>query len=137
MPLLYATADDLATFIESPTPPAGAERLIKGASALVRSATRAALYDTTSAGLPSDPDVAEAFKDATCAQAAEWARRGIDPASGVTPGRPQSSSIGGATVNWGTTGGMSDEDTLRELIPDAAWYLESAGLLSGPVQVWG
>lgn len=134
--LVYATADDLATFTGQDAP-ANADRLLKGASALVRVATRAALYDTTTEGLPSDTDIAEAFRDATSAQAAEWARRGIDPASGITPAKPQSSGIGGASVNWGTTGGMSDEDTLAQLIPDALWYLDAAGLLSGQPLVWG
>jgi len=134
--LVYATPDDLSTFTGQPAPD-NAARLLRGASMLVRRATRAALYDTTSAGLPSDPDTAEAFKDATCAQAAEWARRGIDPATGVTPAKPASSSIGGASINWGTPGGLSDQDALEQLIPDALWYLDSAGLLSGQPIVWG
>lgn len=136
MPLVYATSDDLATFTGNPAPD-NAARLLKGASALVRTATRAALYDVTSTGLPSDPDIAEAFRDATCAQAAEWIDKGVDPASGTAPGVPQSSGIGGATVNWGAPGGLTPEQTLHQLVPDALWYLEAAGLLSGTVQVWG
>lgn len=134
--LLYATTADLAEFTSEPAP-ANADRLLKGASALVRIATRTALYDTDSTGLPTDPDIVEAMRDATCAHAAEWARRGIDPASGVTPAVPKSSSIGPASVNWGTTGGLSDEDTLVQLVPDASWYLDAAGLLNGTPVVWG
>jgi len=136
VPLVYATADDLTTFLGEAAP-ANADRLLKGASNLVRTATRAALYDVTSAGLPSDPDVAEAFRDAACAQAAEWIDKGVDPGAGTAPAAPQSSGIGGATVNWGAPGGLTPEQTLTQLIPDARWYLEAAGLVSGVVQVWG
>lgn len=136
MPLVYATADDLTEFLGTAAPD-NADRLLKGASALVRRETRAALYDVTSTGLPSDPDIAEAFRDATCAQAAEWIDNGADPAAGTSPGVPQSSGIGGATVNWGAPGGLTPEQTLHQLIPDALEYLDAAGLLSGTVQVWG
>lgn len=134
--LVYADADDLATFTGTPAPD-NADRLLKGASALARAATRAAIYDTDSTGMPTDTDIIEAFRDATCAQAAEWIDKGVDPAAGTSPGAPQSSSIGGASVNWGSPGGLTPEQTLTQLIPDALWYLEAAGLLSGTVQVWG
>jgi hypothetical protein len=134
--LVYATPDELTTFLGEAAPD-NADRLLRGASGLVRSATRAALYDVTSTGMPSDPDIAEAFRDATCAQAAEWISSGVNPAAGTSPGTPKASGIGGANVQWDSPGGLTPEQTLTQLIPDAVWYLDSAGLLSGTVQVWG
>lgn len=61
---------------------AEAAPLLRAASGIVRHATRAALYDVDGAGKPSDPDVIEAFRDATCAQVAFWRSARIDPAAG-------------------------------------------------------
>lgn len=134
--LVYATADDLTTFLGEAAPD-NADRLLRGASALVRAATRAALYDVTSAGLPSDPDVAEAFRDSTCAQAAEWISTGVEPGSGTAPGAVKASSIGGASITYEATGGLTPVQTLHQLIPDALLYLDAAGLLGGQPLVWG
>lgn len=137
MPLVYATPEQLTTFLGAPAP-ANAAKLLRAASALVRSATRTAIYTVTATGIPSDPDVAEAFRDATCAQAEAWITLGIDPTAGPAGvgGTPQSSSIGGASINYGPRAAAQDQDkadTLTRLVPDALWYLDSAGVLSGPV----
>lgn len=138
MSLVYATVADLTAVLGEATPDdATATRMLRTASGLVRRATRAALYNTTATGLPSDPDVAEAFRDATTAQVQAWVTLGVDPLGGpaAVTGTPQSSSIGPASVNYGTRPGADQDrvDTLTALVPDAADYLDATGL---PVAVW-
>ncbi len=139
MPLTYATKAELATFTDTPGGglPAKADRWLALASALVRSATRTAVYDTLSTGAPSDSDVSDAFRDATCAQVAAWIEQDIDPtlgAGGIT-GVAQSSGIGGASVNWGSDAQWAAKAaTVDELTPEALTYLVD---LDRAVTVWG
>lgn len=137
--LVYATPEDLATWTKQ-TAPEGAAQLLRSASGMVRHATRTALYDTTPAGLPSDPDVADAMRDATCAQAAAWAALGVDPATGPAgvAGQVQSSSILSADVTYAAREGADADKvaTLTALVPDAVMVLEQAGLLAGAPVVY-
>ena len=124
--LVYATVEDLTAELGATTPEDPAPYL-RAASALVRQATRRAVYDTTATGAPSDPDVAEAFRDATTAQVRAWVELGVDPRNGPAgvTGAPQSSSIGSASVTYGAREG-ADVDriaTLSELVPAAADFL--------------
>lgn len=80
--LVYAVPDDLVLGQWLSSAPTDATSLIRMASALVRHATRRDLYDTEPSGLPADDDIAEAMRDATCAQAAMWSKAGIDPVAG-------------------------------------------------------
>src|SRR5699024_12099949 len=50
---------------------------------LFRSTTRNDLYDVTPAGLPSEDEIADAFRDATCAQVAAMIAADIDPDAGI------------------------------------------------------
>ncbi|WP_127572774.1 hypothetical protein [Georgenia faecalis] len=77
----YATPADLATGDWLEDTPANAARLLRAASTLVANATRTAVYDVDTDGMPTGR-AAEAMRDATCAQAATWVALGIDPAKG-------------------------------------------------------
>lgn len=97
---IYATEQDLT---EWPVTPTGHEQAaLRAASALVEDATLTAIYDVDADGMPTDPDVRAAFRDATLAQVEAWAALGIDPrkgaagatAAGVVTGK----SIGGASI---------------------------------------
>lgn len=138
MPLTYATEADLDTYTDGADTPDNVGRLLGYASRLVRSATRTAVYDTTSTGAPSDPDVADAFRDATCAQVTAWINLRVDPTTGrggVT-GSPQSSSIGSGTVNYGNRPGADDDRaaTIDQLVPEALAYLQD---VPTRVTIWG
>jgi hypothetical protein len=140
MPLTYATTADLSDFTDTPEEdlPAKHERWLTLASALVRDATRTAVYDTEPSGAPSDSDVADAFTNATCAQVAAWMDLGVDPTTGpggVDPGVVESSGIGGATVKWSSSAqATAKAATVDELVPEAMLYLVD---LERVVTVWG
>lgn len=53
-------------------PPEDLSRLLDRASEVIRDSTRTALYDVDTDDLPTDTDVAAAFRDATCAQVENW-----------------------------------------------------------------
>lgn len=77
MPRIYATADDLATYTGS-SAPADADALLAKASRMLDGAVfRLCWYLTDpDTGLPTDPTVTAALRDATCAQAAWWGELG-------------------------------------------------------------
>ncbi|GMA22282.1 hypothetical protein GCM10025864_44470 [Luteimicrobium album] len=137
MSLVYATPADLAAWTGTAAP-ANAVTLLRVASGLVRRATVTAWYATNDTGAPTDPDVVQAFSDATCAQAATWATLGIDPTTaGVdtgTGGRVVASrALGPANISYA---GADDTAARRaqladDLTPEALGILADAGLVRG------
>ena len=101
---VYATTADLTTWSEAPAP-ANAAGLLRSASLLVEAATKAAVYDTGADGKPTAGAVADAFRDATCAQAAMWSAAGIDPAGGgVASSAPvRSKKLGSGAIDYDTS----------------------------------
>lgn len=136
--ILYATSTDLASWTGQAAPD-DAAALLRSASVLVRTATRAALYDVDSAGKPSDAVILGAFRDATCAQAAAWSAAKINPAEqGLGLGEPGvvSKSMGGRTVQYADLSGSVTIQQQRataatELCPEARNILAAEGLLDG------
>jgi hypothetical protein len=78
---IYATPAEYEAFTGQPAP-TNAARLLARASRLVSRDTKAALFEADPAGYPTDPDIRDAFREATCAQVAEWARRESAAADG-------------------------------------------------------
>lgn len=138
MPLIYATAVDLADWTKTPAPD-NADILLREASILVADACLADIYDTTPDHMPTDPSLRDAMRDATCAQAAFWAQHGIDPTAGRA-GMTEvvtASSIDGASVS--TNAGeleAAKAESLDGLIPSAVRILRTAGLGSNLVRSW-
>jgi hypothetical protein len=136
--LIYATPGDLTSWSGNPAPD-NATGLLRSASSLVGRYTRAARYRTTTDGLPSDPPVAEAFRDATTAQAAFWATNGIDPNAGslaeMSKGHAIGKSIKGASVNYSVTLVENSNKARTQAVTvlcDEAWLiLDNAGLVGG------
>lgn len=129
--LIYATASDLAAWTGSAAP-ANSVALLRSASLTVRRGTLSAVYLVDSDGAPTNTDDLDAFRDATCAQAAALAANGIDPAAGPGGdlGMIQSTSIGSASVTFASdsaTAGLR-RSLLTDLCPEAAEILSSAGL---------
>ncbi len=142
--LTYATAADFNEQATSDLTVEQISRLLTTASRLVRLATKTAIYDVDSAGKPSDPDVLEAFRDATVIHAQALATAGItSPSAGATAGAGgvvASASILGASITYAagsnSSGATADREALlAQLCPDALWCLESAGLVRA-VQTW-
>lgn len=135
MTLVYAVPDDLAAWTGSAAP-ANATPLLRSASLLVRDATASAFYAADTTGLPTDPATLQAFKDATCAQAAFWAANGIDPAAGALPtaGVLRGKKLGSASLDYDTAAAASQAvlqarmDSVEALVPEAVRILRGAGV---------
>ena len=131
---VYAVEADLADSEYLPkgtTAPTGAEatRLLTRASRRVDRLLLAAIYDTDDTGAPTDPDVAAAVRDATCAQAAWWLETGDESGAAA---RYQSVGIGSVNLTRRTSDDQDDTTS-----PDAVDVLTQAGLFTqGPV-LWG
>lgn len=129
--LMYATSGDVERWIGAP-PPEKAEALIRRASVMVGVATRMARYATTPAGMPVDPDIVDALRDATTAQVAAWHTAGIDATSEEVTARVAKTSLDGASLDYDTR--AADEKTLAlrtTLCDEARDILDLAGLLGG------
>jgi hypothetical protein len=127
----YATTADYANATGA-APPAGARLLLSRASARIDELLVAAVYAVDEDGMPTDPAVVEALRDATCAQARYMTATGGDDAgdgySQVSIGNVSMSGrmLGGT---GGSSGGRYSDDTLG--------ILRRAGLLYGkPWVAW-
>ncbi|TDP29765.1 hypothetical protein [Nocardia ignorata] len=132
--LIYAQPDDLiAGGWLTGTAPANAALLLRFASILVRRVTMCDHYDVDTAGLPTDTAIAEAFRDATCAQAAMWSLAGLNPVAG-TVGRElavaSQTADGGSVVYGDSITGAEVERALKQLHSAALLILRNAGLAS-------
>lgn len=138
--LVYATDAELGAWC-NPLPD-NADTLLRDASALVRKATRNDIYDVDAAGKPTDPDVIEAFRDATCKQVAIWAANDIDSNKGAAglEQLPASSSIAGASVSY--DGAVNAEiataraKSTKDLAPEAVDILRDHLLASRSPGTW-
>jgi hypothetical protein len=141
--LVYATEDDLSTWLDG-DPPVNAAQLLRSASLMIRRATNLARYDVDLAGKPADPELVAAFRDATCAQVSAWAAAGIVPGAA---GLDQSSvisakSIADVSVNYDTslaasvTAFQARQQIASGLTDEAVTILADAGLLAGGPMVY-
>ena len=134
---VYATEEDLVD--AKVTVPENAAGLLRSASFLIRSSTKTARYRTNGEGMPSEPFISAAFRDATCAQVKFWADMGVDPTQGAAGVKPlaASKSINGASVQYSTYVSTAEAraNAAGTLGPDAYYILEDAGLLGGAVQL--
>ncbi|MEE2041278.1 hypothetical protein Q8791_29040 [Nocardiopsis sp. CT-R113] len=120
----YATVEDLGAFLgPAAVVPEDAEQLLDQASEVVDELLLSARYAVDAAGMPTDPDVAEALARATCAQAVY-----IDDSGDRTGAGSQwsSASLGGASYVR-ATGGPGPMGHA----PRAVRILRTAGLCRG------
>jgi hypothetical protein len=125
---VYATTQEYEAFTGQPAP-SNITRLLARASRLVSAATRAALYDVDASGYPSDTDIRAAFRDATSAQAAEWAKReaAADGSSDDPTASPWTTiGAGGLSFSRQSAPVAASEDTV--LTPEAFEILDELGL---------
>lgn len=144
MARVYATAADLIAYGAPPsvTLPTGAEadRKLKRASEKVDRALLSAVYDTDTNGMPTDANITEAFKLATCAQVVYWADTGDELGTG---GQWDSVSIGSVSLTRGSKSSPGSGGASAPSLAPQAWdhlvlAIDSRGfsLLPG-VQLWG
>lgn len=138
--LTYAEPDDLMDgWMAEPPETAKAVTAIRYASILVRRYTACDLYEVDPAGAPTEPDIIEAFRDATCAQAAMWLQAGIDASAG-SAGQAiavKSQTADGGSVTYGDAPSAQDiERSLTKLSQTAVMILRNAGLASSRPSTW-
>ena len=137
---VYATPSDLADWLPDPAPVTVATLLAR-ASRRVRRATITAVYDADTDGLPTNPHLRDAMRDAVCTQVATWVALGIDPVKGAadTVSTVASKSLGSASITYATnaTAAQARADAATTLCPDALMILAEAGLLSWSPVAYG
>ncbi len=143
---VYAQPADLDEWMAPTAAPDNATALLRSASYRVADATKTAVYDIGTNGLPADVDLRDALRDATCAQVAVWAALGNTPGLGGldTKAAVRSKQVGSMSIGIDTSVASSvtasevrrkivDEDLCR----DAMLILDQAGLLNGPIVSYG
>ena len=129
----YASSADLAKWLDG-APPLDADRKLRRASRLIDRATLTAVYQTDARGYPTEQQVIEAFRDATCAQVESWGVTGDEHNEAA---KYSSASVGGASYTRATGGGTPAD----RLCDRAADELITSGLLPGyittPTPWWG
>lgn len=127
MARVYATPDEYADWLGVDDPPTGSETALRRASMVVDQMLLGAVYDVDDDRLPTNADVVEALRDATCAQA-EYARATGDAslvgAAGITQ-----VSIGSLSYTKAATGTAATTTGGNGRWSPTAWeILQQAGL---------
>lgn len=129
--LVYAMPTDVEKWMGEPAPE-GVVPLIRRASTMVGVATRMARYDVTPAGGPADTDVADAMRDAVCAQVAAWHTAGVDPSGERIVAKVAATSIDGVNLTYGQDAASAERDRVATTLCSEAWdILTLAGLAGG------
>lgn len=135
----YATSDDL-TAAQIDLPDGQDEQAwVAKASREVEMATLMDVYDVSPAGLPTEPEVIEAFRDAVVAQVRAWADAKISPFGGVLAQEQPvaSQSVDGASVSYVVTRTPEEVKAAAEnLSSDALDILRLAGLARNIPTIW-
>ncbi|MER8158162.1 hypothetical protein [Streptomyces sp. NPDC094472] len=125
MARVYATAADFQGYTGQ-APPADVDQLLARATAMLEAQVlRMCWYDVDSDGMPTNPLVLEAIRNAVCAQVQWWGELG--------------DSIGAAGVGWGSVGigsvslsrsgsASGPASAAREIAPQVADELQSPDL---------
>jgi hypothetical protein len=135
--LVYADTADLTSAPWSVSDlPANADRLLVRASQMVRGTTRTAIYAVDDTGMPTDPDVAAAFRDATCAQVSAWIAAGIDDPTAVLAGSAgvvASKSLGPRSISYAGADAVAAERAriAAGLTDEALGYLDDLDVWHG------
>lgn len=128
MARIYATPEQFTAWSGQPAP-SDADRLLARASEDIDDALRAAVYDTDTAGMPTDQSVRDALSDATCAQV-EYQQATGDDGTGAA-GRWGSVSIGPVSLSDRRDAPRAGGEL--DLAPRAYRALRRAGLLPGVI----
>ncbi|KKI18715.1 MULTISPECIES: hypothetical protein [unclassified Leucobacter] len=126
---VYATKEQLEVYLEGEPVPDGAARLLRSASRDVDDMLLTAVYAVDAAGMPTDPGVAEALREATCLQAMHRDEHG-DEIQMMQAG--EAASLG--PLSLGTGAGNAGSVSIPRWNPEAFRVLRLAGLIPGTVR---
>lgn len=132
--LVFAQPDDVVTWAGYAfDKDVNLQPLIRRASSMVQRAVRSARFEVTPAGMPEDPEVMDALRDAVCEQVTVWVENDISPtAIASATGAVTSSSIGDASVSYSSVDAAQIKDQAANELCDAALdILANAGLIGG------
>lgn len=126
---LYAAQSDFTQWDEGRLYETPSESILRRASGVVDGLTRHSVYEVDEDGYPTNADIADAFKEATCAQAAWW-----DETGDATGAQSQEGTMSIGSVSIGargrSTGGGSADAADSRIAPEAVEILANAGLLN-------
>lgn len=132
--LIFATHDDVVKWIDDPLTDRNIDGLLRRASSMVQRAVRSARFAVTPAGMPEDPDIEDALRDAVSEQVAVWLESDVNPVEVASAAAPvAASSIGDASINYGdsSASNAAKDAVSAELHPAAFDILANAGLTGG------
>ena len=132
--LIFATDADVEKWMGEPLDGRSVDALLRRASSLVQRAVRSARFAVTPAGMPQDPDIEEALRDAVCEQVTVWLENDVNPVEVASAAAPvAASSIGDASVNYGdSSASNAAKDSISTTLHPAAFdILANAGLTGG------
>lgn len=109
------------------------------ASVMVEQFTRLDRYEVDSEGYPTEPEVRDAFRQATACQVAFWVDAGLNPVAGAAGQTPQitSQSVPGGSVSYASP--LTAEQrgqAVATLCETATLLLRGAGLGRTEVIIW-
>ncbi len=129
---VYATVADYEDFTDGDHEEESVDVVnakLRRASTMIDGLTRYARYDVDEDGYPTDADVADAFKRATCAQMAWW-----DDTDDITGAGSQDGTVSIGSVSIGARGRSSGNGAPSaaesRIAPEAVAILATAGLIS-------
>lgn len=131
--LIFAQPTDVQKWADNNFDGVKLDPLIRRASSLVQYATRAARFDVLPSGMPEDPDIMDALRDATCEQVAVWVENDITP-SKLEAGTAHvtTSNIGDASIGMsGAEAAAARDNAANTLCEYAQEILANAGLIGG------
>lgn len=134
----YATISDYNLVAEEAWPTADTALLTKrlrSASIEVEKLTRRSWYETDEDGFPTDPDVSDAFTEATCAIAEYWSPAGTDDPLGIDihAGAVKIGSVSLGTTSSSSESASEQEKLARRIGQRAIDILTNAGLIQSAV----
>lgn len=132
--LIFATDADVEKWMDEPLDGRSVDSLLRRASSLVQRAVRSARFAVTPAGMPEDPDIEDALRDAVCEQVTVWLENDVNPVEVASAAAPvAASSIGDASINYGdsSASNAAKDNAATALHPAAFDILANAGLTGG------
>jgi hypothetical protein len=132
---VYATLADFEDFIDGDHEEESVEVVnakLRRASIVIDGLTRRDVYDVDEDGYPTDATIADAFKEATCAQMAWW-----DDTDDVSGAGSQEGTVSIGSISLGasgrTAGNGAPAAAASRIAPEAIAILRIAGMASATV----
>ncbi|GAA5056441.1 hypothetical protein [Streptomyces similanensis] len=120
MARVYATPDQLAAYTGQPAPADAARLLSRASRFLDERVLKACLYATDDDGMPTAPELRDAFREAVCIQVGWWDE--VGDSTGAAGAGWGSVTLGPVTLGRSVTDVSPDASPARMLAPEA-WDL--------------